>query len=467
MGRPRGTGMYLVAAGSVLGLLVLTWLRVGRRAGVVAAALGLVGLTLVAALVVSGPRWFAVPIALAALVAAAVAMARQQGRLKRWIAIVLTAVTALTALVAGACAWALPALRWPTVPTGPVGTTTIQWQSDRDEPATKDPSDRRVLVAQVWYPAVADTGSEHHYWGGDAETRTVSAALAKAYGIPAFTVDGASRAITLARQDAQPAAGHWPVVILSPGLGGLRTQNTALAQDLAGRGMVVIALDHPYDSAVTVLRDGTALPSRTTSTGNDAQDQKRADGWARTRAADLRSTLTLLDAWRAGHPPTLSSTTVADVGARLDLSRVALIGHSLGGAAAILAASEEPRFSAVINLDGLPRGGQPTQPLLTLIAGDGLASQPEGATYRATVTSAGQRSSCAVELTVAGASHLSLTDAGLFLPPLPVLLGSNSRGQDVVTTSRATNAFLGAVWQANASPQQAVTGLGSVSGHCP
>ena len=48
------------------------------------------------------------------------------------------------------------------------------------------------------------------------------------------------------------------MVLFSPGLAGVRSQNTAWAQELASHGYVVVALDHPYDSAAVVLADGRA-----------------------------------------------------------------------------------------------------------------------------------------------------------------------------------------------------------------
>ena len=48
-------------------------------------------------------------------------------------------------------------------PTGPyaVGTHEYLWvDQKREEPFTKDPSDRRHLLARVWYPAETVTGKE-------------------------------------------------------------------------------------------------------------------------------------------------------------------------------------------------------------------------------------------------------------------------------------------------------------------
>ena len=56
----------------------------------------------------------------------------------------------------------------------------------------------------------------------------------------------------------------------------MRTQNTAWAQELASNGYVVVAVDHPYDSAAVVLGDGTLLRSRLAATGDEAADDEVA-----------------------------------------------------------------------------------------------------------------------------------------------------------------------------------------------
>lgn len=180
--------------------------------------------------------------------------------------------------------WAVPPVRLPT-PTGPhpVGTAVVEWADRaRGEPATADRRDHRFVVAQLWYPAAAgSTGPPAWYLGRDEdEAKAVADGVADAYGLPAFVLHHAGRATAPARPGAPVAEspGRLPVVLFSPGLQGVRQQNTAWAIELASHGYVVAAVDHPYDSAVVVRTDGTLVRTAVRASGDDAEDQRRADG---------------------------------------------------------------------------------------------------------------------------------------------------------------------------------------------
>lgn len=361
-------------------------------------------------------------------------------------------------VAAGVANWALPVLQLPA-PTGPaaVGTTVVQWSDEtREEAATPEGDDRRTVVAQLWYPAVSGTGRRGRYLGRDgAEVRAVADGLAATFGVPALALDGARRGRTNARVDAQVAVGRerWPVVLFSPGLGGVRTQNSGWAEELASRGYVVVALDHPYDSAAVMFEDGRVARSRLRATGDDEVDNRSADGATAVRALDLRFAFRSLVAG-AGLPPELV--------VRFDLDRVAVTGHSAGGAAAIQAATEEPGFAAVIDIDGLPRNVGSSAvpvPLLLFVAGRGTGSPTGDREYeveRRRVLDAALAGG--YELTVPGASHLSFTDAPLFLPPLPALVGSGGRRHGIRVTARATDAFLRHVFDGGVVPDADLDG---------
>jgi predicted dienelactone hydrolase len=360
---------------------------------------------------------------------------------RRWPAVVAGGL-ALVLLAAGAAAGAaLPVPAFPQ-PTGryAIGTTVRQWTDPtRPEVVTDDPTDRRTVVAQLWYPAnPGATGETSRYLGPAPEAAAVASGVAGYLGVPAFVLDGPTQARTHALADAPVAAGGpFPVVLFSPGLGGVRTQNTAWAEELASRGYVVAALDHPYDSAAVVLRDGRTIATAVTATGDDAKDRRGVIEWTAIRAADLRFALSELSR--------LDQDAAGVFHGKLDTARAAVTGHSLGGAAALQALRQDSRFAAAINLDGFPHDPEPqrfTRPVLALTHPLEPGESPD---YLPRLTRVLQLSQTdGYRLEVPGTVHLSFTDAPLFLPPLPSLMGSLGRTEPIRITAEASVSFLDA-----------------------
>ncbi|MFE2721582.1 alpha/beta hydrolase family protein [Kitasatospora sp. NPDC059327] len=449
---PHMSPLEILALLGALALLVARWLPPAARPPVtIAAAAAFVLPT--AVLTVLGLRWQMLPVLAGGVLALPFAVSplirRRAGRPARrarwWLALPGSLLCVVLTATGPAAAWAFPVPVFPE-PTGDfaVGTRVLQWTDpDRAETATPEPDDRRTVVVQLWYPAQkspAGTRRAQYLGRTEQEARTVSDALARYAGLPDFLVDGVPRARTHAVPDAPVAAGggRFPLVLFSPGLGGVRTQNTAWAEELASHGYVVAALDHPYDSAAVVLTDGRTIGTEVGSTGDDEEDNRRAAETAGIRAADLGFVLTQLDRLdRGGADGPLTG--------RLDTGRAAVTGHSLGGAAALRAARQDPRFAAVIDLDGYPRDPTPLpyhQPALALTQAIGPGTD---ARYLPRLTEVLKLSTAtSYRLTVPGAAHLTFTDAPLYLPPVPAMVGSLGRTESQRVVAATTLAFLDA-----------------------
>jgi pimeloyl-ACP methyl ester carboxylesterase len=140
---------------------------------------------------------------------------------------------------------------------------------------------------------------------------------------------------------------RFPLLFFSHGLGEPRSIYTAFAQDLASHGYIVVCIDHPY-GGITILPDGRVVSAAgDPSAGNPEATPKQVEAWAKDASFVLE---------RMSSPAGGDSAAPARFGGRIDLSRVGMLGHSLGGAAALEACRADPRFKACADLDGAPFG---------------------------------------------------------------------------------------------------------------
>ncbi|WP_217201447.1 alpha/beta hydrolase family protein [Streptomyces buecherae] len=439
----------LVLLGAVA-LVVVRWLPPVVRPRVTIAAVAVFVLSVIVLSVV-GTRWQMLPVLTGAALALPFALSpllrrrtgRPAWRAQWWLALPGSVACAGLIATGPVAAWAFPVPAFPE-PSGrfAVGTRVMQWTDPRrPEIFTADPHDRRTVVVQLWYPAQkAPAGARRAQYLGrtEHEARTVADALARQVGLPGFLIDGTPRARTRSVFNAPVAGGggRFPVVLFSPGSGGVRTQNTAWAEELASHGYLVAALDHPYDSAAVVLTDGRTLHTKTTSTGDRDKGDKLAADWTAVRSADLSFVLTQLD--RLGRGEIAGPLT-----GRLDTSRAAVTGHSMGGAAALQAARQDHRFDAVIDLDGYPHGPvSPSlrQPTLALTQAITPATDPR---YMPRLTRALKRNTAtSYRLTIPGAAHLTFMDGPLYLPPVPSIVGSLGRTESPRVVAATALTFL-------------------------
>ncbi|MEU6083405.1 alpha/beta fold hydrolase [Streptomyces sp. NPDC047108] len=154
---------------------------------------------------------------------------------------------------------------------------------------------------------------------------------------------------------------------------------------------------------------------------------------------------------------------------RLDTGRVAVTGHSLGGAAALQAAARDRGFAAAVDIDGFPHGPAPRairQPVLALTHDVDQHSDPEYID-RLTKTLDVSRAT-SYRLTVPGSAHVTFTDAPLYLPPVPAVVGTQDRTEGPRITAATTLAFLDPILRAKSgSPADALSRYGGLTVHRP
>ena len=230
-------------------------------------------------------------------------------------------------------------------PTGPytVSTRSFYWvDSSRDEFYTRE-RDFRRLALQVWYPS--EDGGVPSAYLDHPDIRIP--ALAKQLRLPRSIIQHVADVTTNASAagELRPSQAGYPVLLFSHGLSGMRVQNTALLEELASWGYVVIAADHSYDANITIFDDGSTADYR-------AGDRRVLKG-SRLERLDLNQLAVrvqdlsfILDQLERGNSPDF----LAELS--LDLHRVGLLGHSLGGTTVITALAVDSRFQTALVLDG-------------------------------------------------------------------------------------------------------------------
>jgi dienelactone hydrolase len=318
-----------------------------------------------------------------------------------------------------------PYLPEPTGPC-PAGTTSLYLSdASRPDPWAAGVSVRELMVS-LWYPATPSDGRRARYMTpGESEFLLASRGLT---GVPQ---DALSMVRTNAVSDATPTGSQrsLPLVVLSPGFTMPRSTLTALAEDLASHGYVVAGIDHTYESDATAFPDGRI----TTCLARQAPRSGRGEKVVAGRAADVSFVLGELT---GAHP--------AWPGAGLiDPSRMAMAGHSVGGAAAISAMLADSRIRAGIDMDGTTH---------TPIPDDGL-SRPFlflGKQSSYTPGTLGKKSTVITWerdwklltgwkrwLLVAGAIHASFTDLALLADQIGIDTGAGLPGARSLDITRA------------------------------
>ncbi|MEU3570403.1 alpha/beta hydrolase [Kitasatospora sp. NPDC036755] len=291
-------------------------------------------------------------------------------------------------------------------PTGPyaVGQEVLHLvDKNRPDPWVPSAGPRQLMVS-MYYPARAGTGTPAPYMTPAAARALLDDKL-PGNTIPTEAVSGTR---TWAKSGARPQGGHYPLVVLSPGFTMPRATLSSLAEDLTSRGYVVALVDHTYENTGTTFPDGQTIPCDLCGKLRTREDWAGLDA---SRAKDVSFVIDRLTdrphpAWRYAR--------------LIDRDRIAMAGHSAGGAATVPALLTDDRIRAGVDLDGtmdyaVPDSGIGGKPYLMM--GHPLAGGGEDGTW----TEAWSRlDGWKRWLTVDGTGHSSFTDFPLFTDGLDV-----------------------------------------------
>lgn len=137
------------------------------------------------------------------------------------------------------------------------------------------------------------------------------------------------------------------ILLFSPGYSIPRHYYNVLASAIASEGFTVIIIDHPHDANIIIYLDGHAVYNNGSILDSPTWDEY-------PRAADASFVIDQLS----------NATAMAELlprrGARpFPTDSIGMLGHSVGGASAIITARRDRRICAAINWDGTIFGSPP------------------------------------------------------------------------------------------------------------
>ena len=246
-----------------------------------------------------------------------------------------------------------------------VGSTTFDWV-DSSRKDLLDPKNNRELMVQAWYPT--DNGRNK---GREMEsylpiTKNGINQIISTFSFGELFAD-VNHVNTQVYKDGKLSSkkGKYPVVLFSHGLSMGNWNYQWLTRELASHGFIVLSIDHPHFSSGTEFKDGRFIPvaSRFLS-GNAIPKLEEYDDYVnQIWVKDIQFVIQQLD--------TLNKVDKTFKN-RMDLNKIAALGHSMGGAAAARALQVESKIKSAINIDGsfigLTETGRMTKPFALISA---------------------------------------------------------------------------------------------------
>lgn len=248
-----------------------------------------------------------------------------------------------------------------------------------------------------------------------------------------------------------------PLVVFSHGSFGVKESNETLFRELASHGYVVCSIDHTYQCFSTKLSNGKTIQVSgefmkeiATDSPQDKPEQSLAhfEKWMDVRTKDINFILDTIIEMVSNRNDEL---VVYDL---IDISRICVIGHSLGGSAALGIGRQRDDVSAVICLEapflcdiqGVDINGsfifeqsEYPVPVLNIYSDSSWEHLRDWKQYEENARLLNMSSEKIQNVHFSGIGHFSLTDLSLSSPFLTMIFDGGSPKDTAQVTLRKLN----------------------------
>jgi predicted dienelactone hydrolase len=315
-------------------------------------------------------------------------------------------------------------------PTGPfaLGRAIYDWpDAAHADPLAPVPGAKRELLVWIWYPAGAGQSAAMTDLYVPASLRALAPPIDATFSFiqrllvrffRLLTRDSSNvRSHSASNSDVSHQQRSYPVAIMRGGASSGVLNYTALAEDLASHGYVVVGFDAPYRTGRVIFPDGRVIaetpennPELCALRVGSARDlciNRLLAAWT----ADIGFVLDRLEQLNASDPSGRFT-------GRLDMTHVGVFGHSFGGVQAAQFCNDDPLCKAGVDIDGAPLGtvlqAKIRQPFMFLLSDHSRESGPQSREIMANIQAIYDRLPVDSRLRIAirGAAHFAFSDDG-------------------------------------------------------
>jgi dienelactone hydrolase len=281
---------------------------------------------------------------------------------------------------------------------------------------------------------------------GEYGVETVTYTYIDGSRIETYSNTGGPRKLTVQYWYPENAAGKHPLVVFSHGSFGVKSSNLSLYRELASHGYVVCSIDHTYQCLFTADTSGNiSLLDRSfmreilaeDAKSDKAQSYEYYQKWMGIRTGDINFVIDYALSQAASSDPD-------HVYALIDTTTIGVMGHSLGGSAALGIGRTRDDVDAVIALEspflcdvvGVDNGefvwNEETYPIpvLNIYSDSSWSHLDEWPQYAVNSRLLVDAEPTAYSVHVQGTGHLTLTDLALTSPFLTRILNGHRAGID-------------------------------------
>lgn len=234
----------------------------------------------------------------------------------------------------------------------------------------------------------------------------------------------------------------FPLIVFSHGAFGFIKSNYSLYQELASNGYIVCSISHTYHAFFTEETDGSMklvntkfmqeAIDATNGLYSNEEVKELEDKWMTVRTRDINFILDTTEQM-------LKKNSSDPAFEHMNIDKVGLIGHSLGGASSIQIARERDNIGAVVVLDGTHLGER-----LDIVNGEWVYTEEplnvpildmRAEDYSNAITHSDneyvnnhtlQLATPGQAVTILGTGHMNFTDLPMFSPFLAKMLGTGT-----------------------------------------